>query len=152
MRIFVVIVSLLLSACASMPTPPSAEDVVRSYFEIYKERSDFDRFMDFYADGASLTDVVYGNELQGKDAIRSFFDWNRGDFKVATPGPILTVEQHIASGDVVITRGVFEPFEFGGQALGPWRFIIVQELNAEGKIIRQEDWINYTPKKILIGG
>ncbi|MEM9595050.1 MAG: hypothetical protein AAGD06_12325 [Acidobacteriota bacterium] len=60
MRIFVVIVSLLLSACASMPTPPSAEDVVRSYFEIYKERSDFDRFMDFYADGASLTDVVYG--------------------------------------------------------------------------------------------
>ncbi|MCB1694377.1 MAG: hypothetical protein KDI19_16510, partial [Pseudomonadales bacterium] len=78
--------------------------------------------------------------------------WSRGDFELVEPGPILEVESQVISGRMVITRGEFKPFRYGGQVLGPWAFLIRQEFNDDGEIIFQEDWINYSPKKILIGG
>ncbi|AWL10713.1 hypothetical protein HMF8227_00205 [Saliniradius amylolyticus] len=144
---------LLLSACTVLPNSSEADvqAVAHSYFETYAERSDFDRFMRFYADDAKLTDIVYGNEINGKDNIRDFFDWHRGDFTVVDAGPALEVEEQVISGNQVITKGVFREFEYNGNRMGPWKFIIWQELNQAGKVIAQEDWINYTPKKIMLG-
>ncbi|MCB1055435.1 MAG: nuclear transport factor 2 family protein [Acidobacteria bacterium] len=126
-------------------------EVAASYFDVYAERSDFDRFMSFYADDAYLKDVVYGNEVRGKENIRRFFDWNGGNFKAVGPGPALTIEAQIVSGEIVVTRGVFNRFEYGGKVLGPWEFVIWQQFNESGEIIRQEDWINYSPKEIHVG-
>lgn len=154
MRNLTIAICLVISACGWVPvrSTTSVEDTARSYFEVYARRSDFDRFMNFYAQDAVVSDVIYGNEVAGKANIREFFDWERGGFRVVKPGPILEVETQTISGNTVITRGAFKEFEYGGSKMGPWDFLISLQFNDVGKIIRQEDWINYTPKKILIGG
>lgn len=154
MRNLTAAICLLFSACGWNPAQSSVsiEETARTYFEVYAQRSDFERFMNFYASDAVVRDIIYGNEVAGKDDIRKFFDWERGGFKVVTPGPILEVETQVVSGRTVITRGAFKQFEYDGNRMGPWKFLIWQRFDDTGQVIYQEDWINYTPKKILIGG
>lgn len=127
------------------------DEVASEYFATYAERKDFDKFMSFYDDQAVLKDVIYGVDVNGINAIRNFFDWDRGEFEMVAAGAIMVLKRQIVSDKTVISTGVFSEFHFDGKKLGPWEFIIWQEYNKAGKIILQSDWINYSPKKILIG-
>ena len=122
------------------------------YFSAYSERRDFDRFMSFYADNATLEDMVYGSELAGKAAIRDFFNWPEGSFRLTRGDRVLVVQKQVVEGNTVVTEGYFNAFEYQGQPLGPWRFVIWLEFDKQGKISRQVDWINYTPKEQFTGG
>ena len=148
------IVTLCLTSCSAMTASgllsTSFEQRAKDYFTVYAARQDFDRFMAFYADNASVNDVVYGFTAQGKTNISAFFDWHRGQFSTALPGPILHVTRQVVAGDQVITEGQFHQFKYNGQTLGPWEFVIWQQYSAKGLILQQQDWINYSPKKILI--
>jgi predicted ester cyclase len=146
---------LYLSACSIAQTPASSQDRAtveraKAYFTVYAARQDFNSFMAFYADNAELHDVIYGYSAKNKSDIAAFFAWERGDFSTAVPGPILNVTRQVVSGHQVITTGQFNPFKYNGQLLGPWEFVIWQQYSAEGLILQQKDWINYSPKKILI--
>jgi hypothetical protein len=121
------------------------------YFETYSSRLDFDKFMLFYAKDAVLKDIVYGVEMQGTEEIRKFFDWERGNFSTVNAGPILVITDQVFSNNRVVTTGYFEEFYFGANKLGPWEFVIWQWYEKSGKIREQHDWINYSPKKIMIG-
>ena len=46
----------------------------------------------------------------------------------------------------------FHEFSYDGSKLGPWLFVIIQEFNSDNKIIKQTDWINYTPRDNFLGG
>jgi len=142
---------LLLCHSSGYAAEANIEEVASEYFAIYASRKDFNKFMDFYEEQSVLKDVIYDVEVIGRSAIRNFFDWERGEFKTATAGPILSINNQIISGKTVISTGVFETFYFNGEKLGPWEFVIWQEYNEVGKIVSQSDWINYSPKKILIG-
>lgn len=130
----------------------SIKDVSDDYFQTYAERKDFKKFMSFYAEQAVVDDLVYGHIAEGKAAIEAFFNWSQGDFKVSNNKPALTITKQIFSDNKITTRGVFNQFEYMGKVMGPWRFIIWQEYDEFGKIIYQEDWINYTPKRDFISG
>jgi hypothetical protein len=144
---------IVVTACSSSNYQhPSIEQVAQEYFETYAERSNFDQFMVFYDDAAELRDIVYGNYLPNKMAIQGFLDWNRGTFKPITGDKILTITQQVREANTVVTQGYFHAFEYDGALLGPWLFSITLEFNDAGKIIKQTDWINYTPRDQFLGG
>ena len=66
--------------------------------------------------------------------------------------PVLTISKQVIDGRNVITEGYFNQFKYNGQVLGPWLFVIVHQFNDKNKIIKQTDWINYTPRKQFLGG
>ena len=151
MKVLLTVVILLITGCHSFRGNSLIENASRGYFETYSARKDFDKFIGFYAEEAILKDIVYGVELKGIKEISEFFDWSRGSFKLAESGGILEITSQIVSENKVITEGRFEEFYYADKKMGPWEFVIWQEYNASGKIVKQNDWINYTPKKILIG-
>ena len=153
MRVTLLMLTLLVFSCALHPESAnhSVEQLAKAYFQTYAARIDFDSFMSFYADDAVLLDVVYEQTVAGKANIARFFDWSRGDFKRVAHGPILTVSKQLVSGNTVVTQGTFNAFVYNQQQLGPWAFIMWHEFDVDGKITHQQDWINYSPKKILLG-
>jgi len=148
---FAVILVFVLSGCSGTEHRALA-DIARDYFQVYAKRSDFERFMAFYDDNARFNDIIYGERLKNKTEIVRFLDWNRGEFAVNQGSRILTVTDQLTAGNRVITRGYFHRFRYNGQLMGPWLFVIVLEFNGDNKIIKQTDWINYTPRKDFTGG
>lgn len=151
LRPFLLFLAIMFAAQVTANDNVNIQKSIDNYFNTYAQRKDFDKFMNFYANNAQLKDIIYGNELVGKASIRAFFDWDRGQFHTQSGGPVLSIHSQVISGNNVVTRGVFEKFIFNGQTLGPWQFILWHTFNDQGKISYQEDWINYSPKKILIG-
>ncbi|MFC0116511.1 nuclear transport factor 2 family protein [Pseudoalteromonas xiamenensis] len=142
---------ILVMLCASVSANDSLQSTVDAYFSTYAKRTDFETFMAFYAEEAILKDVVYGYVAKNKAQIASFFDWSSGQFSTLDSQPTLTITQQMINQHSVVTKGTFNAFSFNGKTMGPWEFVIWQEFNASGKIVLQEDWINYTPKKIMVG-
>jgi hypothetical protein len=66
--------------------------------------------------------------------------------------PALEVTALTAQGSRVVAQGYFKPFSYDGKFFGPWRFVIILEFNDDGKIVREIDWINYTPRENFLGG
>lgn len=156
----IIMCSLVLSSCAQGPNEQIAEikdtqvnlaQVANAFFAIYAKRQDTTSLLSFYADEAEIQDLVYGELVKGKPAITHFYDWHSGNVKLLE-NDALKVTNQITQGNVVVTRGYFTPFLYYDQPQGPWRFVIWLEFNQEGKIVKQYDWINYTPKETFIGG
>ncbi len=153
MRIIPILLFLvLISGCAAISESNKLSKVAEDYFDTYSKRIDFKKFMAFYADNAHLKDIVYGNSFQNKVEIRNFLDWNKGQFNIINGTRALTVTRHTYGENFVITEGFFHQFNYDGELLGPWLFVITQELDSSNKIIRQTDWINYTPRSNFLGG
>ncbi|MCC2615315.1 nuclear transport factor 2 family protein [Aestuariibacter halophilus] len=158
-----VLIGLSLSACvSSVATRDTAEgntaftlttiaNAAQQYFEQYKNRDNLDAFIAHYAEDALLEDMVYGQRIQGRQALRNFYRWDDGSVRLLKD-KTLVIEQQIVDGNTVITRGTFLPFQYHDQRLGPWRFVIWQSYNHQGLIVHQMDWINYTPKEMFLGG
>ncbi|MBY6187301.1 nuclear transport factor 2 family protein [Marinobacter hydrocarbonoclasticus] len=143
---------LIVSLMWMVPVQPTPDERAMDYFDVYAERQDFARLMSFYADEAVLEDMVYGHYAEGKSEIRSFLDWSRGAFRVVGGGPALSLSSLVSDGNTVVAEGHFRAFEFEGEPLGPWRFVIWLEFDDAGQITRQTDWINYTPRRNYLGG
>ena len=144
---------LALLGCSSLNDSSKVTSLtMQSYFETYRQRSDFNGFMDFYADDVVVQDIVYGNELAGKSEVKAFFDWNRGQFELLDGKDILKITRQTLEAQTVVTEGYFHRFRFNDQTLGPWRFVMIHELDDDSKIIKQVDWINYTPRENFLGG
>ncbi len=126
--------------------------VVDNYYSVYSQRNDFERLMAFYAENAKFEDIIYGNNLQNKTEIRNFLAWDKGEFKLLSGEATLAVTKQVIGENTVMTEGYFHKFSYNGQKLGPWLFVIVHEFDANYKIIKQTDWINYTPRKDFLGG
>lgn len=144
----------ILASCSTTNHLNSKDPVAISaqqFFQLYSKRDDFEAFASMYAEEAELQDLVFGDHLIGKAAVVAFLDWRKDALKMLHPQALVVTKQTI-DGKTVVTRGYFNEFLYQGQKLGPWRFVIWQEFNAEGKIVEQFDWINYTPKEQFVGG
>lgn len=156
MKKFAVIALLmLLFSCSSTSQHHKKQQLlerVNQYFNLYKTRQDFNQFMSFYHPEAVLEDIVYGNYIEGRTAIKRFLDWPNPNFSLTEQNNALVIEQQIIQGNIVVTEGYFTPFTFYNENMGPWRFIMWHEFNDNLEIIRQVDWINYTPKSKFTEG
>jgi ketosteroid isomerase-like protein len=154
-----ILFATLVGGCASVGSYPSITTpdsrtslAARQYFDVYTKRQDFARFMGFYADNAVLEDMIYGHHAKSKAAIRAFLNWADPKFKMSSSGVNLVVEQQTIDGNIAVTQGYFNAFQYDDKPMGPWRFVIWLEFNDAGKIIRHIDWINYTPREGFLGG
>jgi ketosteroid isomerase-like protein len=152
-RLFLLaMIFVFLNGCSSTNQNNNLTQVVEDYYNVYSHRSDFERLMAFYADNAQFEDIIYGNNFKDKTEIKNFLDWNKGEFRRLSGESILTVTKQVVKQNTAITEGYFHKFSYDGQELGPWLFVIVQEFDSNHKIIKQTDWINYTPRDNFLGG
>lgn len=164
MRIYILVLFfVILTGCANKhlsQNDSSHDDLARSnlaqvaqdYFNVYSQRNDFERFISFYANNAKFEDIIYGNSFDNKTEIKGFLAWDKGEFKLLSGQKALTVTTQVISENTVVTEGYFHEFTYDGQKLGPWLFVIIQEFDDNNKIIKQVDWINYTPRNNFLGG
>jgi len=145
-------VLVIFNSCSSTSKNNDLAQVVEDYFSVYSQRNDFEKLMAFYANNAQLKDIVYGNSLKNKAEIKNFLAWDKGEFKVFSGKKVLTVTKQIVKENTAVTEGYFHKFSYDGQPLGPWLFVIVQEFDSNHKIVKQSDWINYTPRNNFLGG
>lgn len=139
------------NALTSVMTETQLRNTAAQFFKTYSKRQDFDAFLAFYSESIVLEDLVYGERVQGKSALKGFYRWHSGEVELIGE-QALEVKEQLFSGNQVVTRGIFLPFYFHGKKMGPWRFVIWQEFDERGRIVKQFDWINYTPKETFIGG
>lgn len=128
------------------------ENTVARYFDTYAERKDFSHFMSFYSGEATFEDVIYGNVFSNKKDISEFLDWNKGKFELVSGERIFTIKHQVINHNSAVTSGFFHSFRFDGHTMGPWLFVMVHEFDDEMKIVKQTDWINYTPREHFLGG
>ncbi|WP_083330438.1 MULTISPECIES: hypothetical protein [Pseudoalteromonas] len=149
-----IVSTLLLSACVTQKADLSLEQTVNRYLEVYQQRTDFDTFLSFYDERAQLEDMVYGHYAANRAEIEQFYAWPTSQVTVLDNKPLFSIEQQIIDVQqrVAIVSGEFHRFDYGGDKLGPWRFLIKLQFNEHGLITYQQDWINYTPKAMVSDG
>lgn len=138
--------------CSGMASASSLKETAVQYFEVYKERKDFQALLSFYDESAQLEDLVYGFFAKDKATIKAFFNWDDGKFRVLDNGDALILENLVVDNNIAVAEGIFRPFNYDGKDMGPWRFMTWLEFNEQQKIIRHVDWINYTPRENFLGG
>ncbi|KZN51871.1 nuclear transport factor 2 family protein [Pseudoalteromonas luteoviolacea] len=153
-RIVFLILLLQLSGCVSTTTELNHSRLTKlteDYIKAYQARSDFQYFLSLYAESVVLEDMMYGHKVQNKRQLASFFNWDKEPIRVLDSKKTISIEQTIISVEeqTVVLRGQFNPFVYGGESLGPWRFTTVLRFNQQGLINYQQDWINYFPRSFV---
>ncbi|CAH9049606.1 hypothetical protein PSECIP111951_00357 [Pseudoalteromonas holothuriae] len=151
MKSCLIFLAVVLSGCKATPQAMPLATVVAQYIEVFQKRQDFERLLTFYAPNAQLEDMIYGHVAADKKAIAKFYDWPNNKVEVLEGKALFCVSQKIIDTQqrVVIFTGQFHRFSYSGMELGPWRFLIKLQFNEQGKIIYQQDWINYTPRTLI---
>ncbi|MBD1580711.1 nuclear transport factor 2 family protein [Pseudoalteromonas sp. S16_S37] len=149
--ILFVFITIGLSACQSSPNTTELENTLEQYIEVFQKRQNFEQFLSFYAPDAQLEDMLYGHYASNRQGIAEFYDWPNSKLTVLEGMPLFSVDQQVVDNlqRVAIFSGVFHRFSYFGKELGPWRFLIKLQFNEQGKIIYQQDWINYTPRSLI---
>ena len=137
---FLLLFSLSFNALALSDYKQIAEE----FFQVYKERKQFDKFLTFYAKGMKFEDVYYRIKLTDKNQFSEFYDWHKGDFDRLDNQHILRLDNLVIEGNQAVAKGEFLRFGYNGKKMGPWPFVIWLEFDQHGKIVKQQDWINYS--------
>ncbi|WP_422351465.1 nuclear transport factor 2 family protein [Flagellimonas sp.] len=137
----IMVLNIPLSSCQTEEPNPNKE-IVAEFFKVFNKRQDFERFLDFYNDTAVLEDIINGDRIEGKQALRSFFDWSNPDFELVEESSLVVKEITVDDNRVVVS-GYFTPFKWGDTEFEAMHFTTLLTLNESGKIIKQVDWINY---------
>lgn len=139
--IFLILVVGLLS-CSTKNQNKTIRPIAEEYFETYKARKDFNKFLDFYDEQIVLEDIINGDRILGKRNIKAFLNWDNPEFKLIDT-VVLVVENLILDENKVVANGHFTPFQWGDSKIEAMHFTTILFFNENKKIIKQVDWINY---------
>ena len=117
------------------------------FFELYAQREDSEAFLDCYADSILFEDIMLGEQLKGKEALNTFFDWNAEGYEMLED-KCLSVSEILIDDSIACVSGVFLPFSWEGTSYSSMHFLIKLHFDDAGKICKQTDWINY-PSNLL---
>lgn len=137
--------SLIFLSCQKQED--KVEKVVADFYDVYQNRIHIDSLLSFYADSATVEDVISGFRCRGKDEIKAFFDWSNPDFRLLQEKALI-VNDYIFNENTATITGHFEPFQWGEERYEEMLFTTLLHLNSDGLIVRQTDWINY-PNELL---
>lgn len=132
---------VLISSCTNKEHRSTASITI-AFFETYNERTDFEKFLSFYNEDIVLEDIINGDRVVGKAALRNFFDWKNPDFK-SLDSNRLVIHERIISDQQAVVKGHFSRFSWGGTEFEAMHFTTILTFDTAGKIIKQVDWINY---------
>lgn len=118
------------------------ENSVEEYIAIYQQRDDFESFLKLYDDHIILEDMISGNHLEGKLALKEFFNWSNQKFKKLNDKTFI-VNDLIINNNTAVINGYFTPFAWDSIRVEAMQFTTILRFNDEWKIINHTDWINY---------
>lgn len=135
------IFGLLFNAC-SVDKDRILERVIDDYYKTYNKRQDIDKFMSFYNDDILFEDIINGDRIEGKPALKSFFNWGDTNFK-SLDSNNLVITETIIDGKRAVVKGYFTKFKWGESDFEPMHFTTILTFGSADKIIKQVDWVNY---------
>lgn len=131
---------ILLNGSCKENSP--VESLVTQLYDLYKERSNFDEFLSYYADTIVLEDIIHGDRIIGKDALKDFFNWDDENYVNENP-EVLVVTDMVYNDHTAYISGYFTTFRWADTSFGPMHFTTKLIFNQKLKISKQIDWINY---------
>ncbi len=146
-RIVVVFLMLLFSSCSTQQNGPNIQNIVSEYYQVYQERNDFQKFLDYYDEAVVLEDIILGERVFTKVELEKFFDWENASFAKRDSVALVITEQ-IVEEKQVVSKGYFTPFTWNDSTFEAMHFTTLLTFNEKGKIQKQVDWINY-PSSLL---
>ena len=135
------LISMICLSCESKQNAPS-KSITDAFYQTYKERKDFEKFIDFYDEQIVLEDMINGDRMEGKKALRTFFDWENPNFECLS-AHTLEIEEKIIQANQAVVKGYFSAFRWGTTQFEAMHFTTILTFNEAGKIVKQVDWINY---------
>ncbi len=135
------LIGLIFSSCASKEIN-NIEKTVEDYYKVFNKRQDLDRFMSFYDESIVLEDMINGDRIVGKEALRNFFDWDNSDFKNLSANSLI-VSEKITQENKAVVKGYFTRFKWNQTEFEAMHFTTILTFDESGEIVKQVDWINY---------
>ena len=123
---------IVLLACSHNIEENENTTIVSTYYEIYQERTDFNKFMDFYDEAVVLEDMINGDRIIGKEKLREFFNWNNPDFQLVGDKALIIKDQ-IIEDQKVVTTGHFTAFKWQDFAVEAMNFTTILYFNEAGQ-------------------
>jgi hypothetical protein len=142
----VLMVGMLLSACSGEKGQNIAT-VVDDFYKCYAERQDLEQFLSYYDEHIVFEDMINGDKLEGKVALKNFLDWGNPAYKMLENKSLVLTEKIIDKNKAVV-KGYFTPFQWGEHRFEAMHFTSILTFGPSQKIIMQVDWINY-PNTLL---
>lgn len=139
--ITVLLIGLIFHSCSNREGS-DIDKIVEDYYQTYNTRQEIEEFILFYDESIVLEDIINGDRIAGKEALRNFFDWGNPNFKSLDTINLMVNEKIIKDNKAVI-KGYSARFQWGGTEFGFMHFTTILTFNESGKIIKQVDWINY---------
>ena len=137
------LICLLFTTACKETHKISVEEITLQWYDVYQERSDFEHFLSFYDEEMVLEDFIFGVRVEGRENFKAFFDWPNPNFKKLEDKTLVVTETVIDKNRAVLI-GYFTPFKWGEVTSEAMHFTTILEFNESGKIIKQQDWFNYS--------
>ena len=129
--VFCFIVLIFLS-CSTNSGRPQISKIVDEYYSVYKERDDFQKFLNFYDEEVILEDIISGDKIVRKKSLSNFFDWENPSFiKIDTA--TLVISDQIIQDTKVVTKGYFTKFKWNETTFEAMHFTTILIFNESGK-------------------
>lgn len=143
--IIYLLIGAFFIACSS--GQQNIEKRVDAYYQIYNQHENWNDFIAFYGEEIVLEDMINGDRIVGKEALKNFFDWGNPDFK-SLDANYLVVSEKIIQKNKAVIKGYYTSFQWKETKFEAMHFTTILTFDASGKIIKQVDWINY-PKTLI---
>ena len=138
----------LLAACSGTVNERRAvtENTAKAFFNLYKDRQDWQAFQDLFAEDLEFEDVIFRYKYD-KPGFVAFYNWPDSLLKKHPEYPEVMVLEDLAFTDsTAMGRGYFTPFYYDGvlyDDLEHMRFFMALHINEAGKISRHIDFVEY---------
>ena len=136
------IVILLIIACTACEQQSQTSTSADRFIDLYQDRTDFDAFLELYAEDMVLQDMITGYEANGKDAFAAFFNWPDERFQKLHEKTLI-VQRLIVQENEAVISGYFTPFIWDSSRVEAMQFTTLLRFNEEQQITLHQDWINY---------
>lgn len=132
---------MLVASCTTS-TESDLSKTVRDYYNTYNERADVEKMLTYYAPNVVFEDIINGDRIEGKDALREFLDWDNPNFH-QLDDTLLVIQSIIIQDHHAAIKGYFKEFKWGDTAFEPMHFTTLLTFDDTKRITKQVDWINY---------
>jgi len=145
------LVLLLLFSCKNSTQNPFQKQA-DIYIKLISERKDVNSLMDLYSDSIQYDNMVIDEKFTSKDALftQRKLEWKDSLYQFQAEFPkAISIENISYFNNNIILKGIITPYLYNDKIIPHKKFVTSLYFNSKGKIIKQEDWIDYPLPEIL---
>ena len=139
--------TLNLGCALNVGTTPShtterTRSHVLKFVAVYDARSDIEELLTLYSHEVILEDIRTATRVVGLEELETFFDWQNPDY-IGAGEHTMKVDSMVVEASSAVVTGHFLPFSWKGISIEAMHFVILLTFDADWKILKEVDWINY---------